>query len=136
MLCRVLMNVTNLSGAQPADVLDIDRLEMLVGLQEEGSDLLPQLVGLFKTETREWLVEANHALDAGEPAELARIGHNIKGTSGTLGATSLQRLAHQLEQGAAGADAGSLRALVGAITREFDHAVVLLDQFLELKSPR
>ena len=92
---------------------------MLASLQEPGEpDLVAELVTLFLRDTPERLGElAGPSLDAGQ---VARVAHAIKGSSGNLGAMTLQDVASRLEQaGHRGESADVLARLTGDLQDEY-----------------
>jgi hypothetical protein len=60
-------------------------------LRAEGDTLLPELVGIFRTELTMGLDELARAIEARDCTAIARIAHTLKGTAGTFGARICMR---------------------------------------------
>jgi CheY-like chemotaxis protein/HPt (histidine-containing phosphotransfer) domain-containing protein len=90
--------------------LDQDVVMRVRRLAEKvGETLVDQLSELFATDTPERVAALRQAVADGDPRALAEAAHTLKGSSASLGATTMVRLCEQLEAlsetgGVAGAD--------------------------------
>jgi HPt (histidine-containing phosphotransfer) domain-containing protein len=111
--------------AQPGgvdEVLDTDLLAQLVQL---GPRFLDNVVATF-TETAAARIDGlEAAVVAGDVDEVARITHSLKGSSGTMAACRLSRLAGEAEETAMDGRPVPM-ALLSNIRREYDRAVEAL----------
>jgi len=106
--------------------VDPEVIEMLASLQEPGEpDLVIELVTLFLRDTPERLGElAGPALDAGR---VARVAHAIKGSSGNLGAMTLQDVASRLEQAG---HRGESPDVLARLTSDLQQEYARVDEYL------
>ena len=65
-----------------------------------GDDLATRLVGVFETTATATLVELRAAREAGDPDEVRRLAHRLKGSARNVGATAIAELAAAAEQDA------------------------------------
>ncbi|MDP9386410.1 MAG: Hpt domain-containing protein [Actinomycetota bacterium] len=105
------------SSAAHGAVLDE---EALVSLRELGDgDLLGEVVSMFVEQADERLRTLEEAVREEEPDRLAREAHNLKGSSGVVGAARMVALCASLEvQGSSGRVAGA-GEVVGRLREEF-----------------
>jgi HPt (histidine-containing phosphotransfer) domain-containing protein len=83
--------------AQPA--VDVSSLVALRSLQRaDKPDGVARIVSKFLDESAERLDSMQHGIDAGDPREVERAAHALKGIAGTVGANEVRDLAFQLEQ--------------------------------------
>jgi PAS domain S-box-containing protein len=90
------------AAAPPPDrrpVLDAAALADLVVVQEEGEpNLVQEMAGLYLQRTPAVLSMLVAAANAGDAATVARLAHDIKGSSATFGAADLVQACRALEQ--------------------------------------
>ncbi|MGM0593777.1 MAG: Hpt domain-containing protein [Pseudomonadota bacterium] len=95
-----------------ADLLDMDTLDDLRTMLDDGLEELLEEYLLDSARTLEALQEA---AQRGDRAELVDLAHSLKGSSGNLGIQAVYRLSEQLEQdarsGALDDPAGRVEAL-------------------------
>ncbi len=103
-------------------------LAQLRALNPEDASLLPELVTLFNESTPELLARARAVL--GEPLELARIAHTIRGSCSNFGAAALGALCQELEDLPPTLGPVEAGRLLGAIEQEFDHVRSALSEHL------
>ncbi len=85
-------------GRDPA-ALDGRALRRLLGLTgDSGGDLIGELIALFETTTRETLGQLRRVGSTGDAPLGARLGHSLKGSAGTLGATRITTEAETIER--------------------------------------
>jgi HPt (histidine-containing phosphotransfer) domain-containing protein len=104
------------------DVLDRQLLDELVEL---GPEFFGNLVGKFTATSGARIDQLAAAVSAGRTEEAARIAHSLRGSSGTLAARRLSRLAAQAEDVAI--EGGTVStALLDYLRREHRRAVEAL----------
>src|SRR5947209_3132173 len=83
---------------EPGPALDRAVLSELRQLQGEGEpDIVQELAEAFEFETPPWLGELCQAVAEGQPEQLKRAAHNLKGSSHNLGARTMAALSAELE---------------------------------------
>lgn len=94
------------------------------GLKEIGSDLGPsfifQLLETFRHDATEHLVVLRSAVAGGEPGELGRAAHALKGASLTIGAKGMAYICKQLETHCTARSLEGVPAALALLEREFD----------------
>ncbi len=75
-----------------------------------------EIAGEFLGQARELFEEAARALETCDAAALRRVAHTLKGSSRTVGADGLARLAAELEELAAESTQGAAPALARALS--------------------
>jgi two-component system, sensor histidine kinase and response regulator len=114
-------------------------LVALAGLAEQiGTDALGAVLDSFRRETGTRLTRLHEAVAAGDPQEVARVAHAIKGGASSLGVKRVAELSDELQRLA---DAGSLRgateraaALRDTFTRSVEACAELLDSIRRQRS--
>ncbi len=121
-----------------APMLDATRLDVLADLEDDTSDLLSEVVGLFVTDTDRSLAAATEAAGVANMGVLRRIAHDLKGTCGTIGAVRMQALATELEDAVRVGEAQDAGHDVQRLVEEFAHVRALLDQYTRarIRNPR
>jgi PAS domain S-box-containing protein len=110
-----------LETPEPAgDVIDHDALAGFRELDEDGDGgLLIQLIQVFLENTPNVLAEAQAALRAGQPAEVARHAHTLKGSCANFGAARLREACQRLETLASGGSLVGAEEMFAAVEQEF-----------------
>ncbi len=104
--------------------LDRTVLANLAELEEEdGEDLLGELVSLFEQDARVRLSELHRAVDDGDARAVEVLSHALKGSSGNLGATPMARLCSELERAGSSGDLAQAHGLLEQIEAEYHHRV-------------
>nr|MBA2517535.1 PAS domain S-box protein [Solirubrobacterales bacterium] len=85
-----------------------------LGLEGEG---LAELVALFVDQAATQVVELSGAISHGEAPTVARIAHQLKGSSATLGAVRVASVASELEQAAKTEQLSAAPELLGRLRR-------------------
>ena len=86
-------------AANAPHLLDQNTLSALLSLVGEGgAELVGELVDLFAEEAPRLISSMREAVGRGDDEELRRSAHSLKGSSGTVGATSLASRAYDVEQ--------------------------------------
>ena len=78
--------------------LDPAAIESLRALSPDEPGFLGELVEIYRQDTPQRLAELDAALAKKDGSALVRAAHTIKGSSGNFGATTLARLAQDLEE--------------------------------------
>src|SRR3979409_1292532 len=87
------------SASARGPVLDPAQLASLRQIQNPGeTDFVTQLIELFLDEATVTLTALHEAVVSDQPAEIRRLAHRLKGSSGNLGATQMAALAQHLEK--------------------------------------
>ena len=116
--------------------LDTKRLESYRDLKDEEGELLRDIIGLFVSQTPEWIAAATAAADEGDMSALQHIAHNLKGSCGAMGAVRMHACASAIELAVGGGDASTIRPSVEALTEEFKHVSALLAEYASgLRAP-
>jgi HPt (histidine-containing phosphotransfer) domain-containing protein len=85
--------------------IDRDVLARLRGLQDEDeTDIVPELAGMFLEDARSGLQTVEVALQRGDAPTIETVAHKLKGGSATLGAGGLSGLFTRLEEMGASGD--------------------------------
>ena len=80
------------------DVLDMNALEALRSLQDDGEDdLLAELIDIFLDDAPPRIVSMRQALEGEDWPDLASWAHSLKGSCGSLGAVHMADLCAKLE---------------------------------------
>jgi signal transduction histidine kinase/DNA-binding response OmpR family regulator/HPt (histidine-containing phosphotransfer) domain-containing protein len=105
----------------PADALDWSLLLALRRqLQGAGEpDIIAELIGLFKDGTPPLLGRMREAIGAGDAEKLRRAAHELKGSSGNLGALRLSALSSDLEKVARGGAVDGAAELLAQLEAEY-----------------
>ncbi len=93
------------------------------------NDRLAYLIGLFKSDMPERMVELEAALREGDLESASRVAHVIKGVAGNLSASELFELMGQLESLLAESESGGL--IMPVIRVSFEQLLQILDEHLE-----
>ena len=98
----LLVHTGRESAAVVTAVKDLDAIvEPIASISRRfggNLDVIRSVLGSFAPEQEKQLVRLQAALEQGDAASAAAVLHAIKGSSGTLGAQALSRLAGELEQ--------------------------------------
>ena len=87
---------------------------VIAGLRGLGDDMLGELVPLYFEGAAEQLIVLAGAIGREDPLAVSRTAHMLRGSSSTLGAERVARIAGELETMA---KAGDLTAAEGTLTR-------------------
>ena len=104
--------------AEPADGLV--NWEEALGIVNNDSGLLKEVVQAFLEETPGLLKEIREAMVAGDAAVVRRTAHSIKGSLAYLGAKGVSQLAFQLEQAGANEDLANSEASLNELEKQMD----------------
>ncbi|CAN5310534.1 hypothetical protein BH18ACT10_BH18ACT10_12150 [soil metagenome] len=114
------------------DFLDRSVLAGLRELQEEGEpDILGELIGLFLADVPPRLVALREAAEAGNAHSVERIAHNLKGSSGNMGAIGMEALCKGLEETGRSKDLTTTPARIYRLEEEFARVRVAFDKELQ-----
>jgi two-component system sensor histidine kinase/response regulator len=103
------------------EILDADTIAGLQELENDGGGM-SDLVAMFIATGAERVQELRRAIEAGDQDATTRIAHNLRGSSGSLGAVRLATLCAECETAGADRDHGTATALMAAIEDEFASA--------------
>jgi HPt (histidine-containing phosphotransfer) domain-containing protein len=92
--------------------------------------LLEQLLRIFRADAPGMLVRLMAAAHAGEPHELERAAHALKGASATISARRITEAAREVEQLARDGRVAEARVRVGEVEPEFLRLMHALDEEL------
>ena len=109
--------------------LDTRQLEGFVGLEDEGGDLIPQIVSMFVADTDKSLADATDAVSDANVSSLRWIAHNLVGACGTVGAGRMRALAGELEATLAQGQLQAAGSSVQMLVEEFGRVRALLGQY-------
>ncbi|MEM7583943.1 MAG: ATP-binding protein [Acidobacteriota bacterium] len=113
-------------------ILDPATIDSLRQLEAQSDDhrLLERVVGVFLQRIPELLEELHQQLAAGDVAAAADTTHNLKGTSGTVGAYRLMSVCRDLEERAIAEDLAGSSQLLARLDDEAGHASRALRELL------
>ncbi|MCW8132439.1 MAG: response regulator [Planctomycetota bacterium] len=117
--------------------LEPERLEVYRQMKSPGGGfptMLDKLIHMYVTETQALLDEFQKYIEAGDLQTLAMRAHNLKGSSGTLGANRMKKIADEICASARKGDAQMLPGLMNYLRREFNEVSVRM-QALRSPSP-
>ena len=101
--------------------MDHSVLDSLATLQEEGDgDIVAELVEIFTREMGPRLTRLDDAVARADADALMREAHGIKGTSLSIGAGPLARVARVLEEGGHNGSVEGAEAVLRDLRREYD----------------
>lgn len=100
--------------------IDMDRINDATGGDEE---FLAELVAIFLDDAQLRLEEIKGAVDSGDPSELKKTAHKLKGSSANMGANGLMNISKEME------NMGSAGEVDGADT----HYEALVVEFARVK---
>lgn len=112
-----------------APTLDTTQLEGFAGLDDEGGDLIPQIVSMFVADTDKSLADATDAVSGANVNSLRWIAHNLVGSCGTVGAGRMRALAGELEATLALGQLQAAAPSVQLLVEEFGRVRALLGQY-------
>jgi len=79
------------------DMLDRMTLQNLVDLDDGGTGLLSEMIGIFREDTPRRIQDILSAANGGDATALSHAGHALKGGAGALGANAMRRFAADIE---------------------------------------
>ena len=91
----------------------------------------PRWPPLFMEGCRQYQAELRDAVQAGDPVRIGRIAHTLKGAAGTVGATTAQGLAAELE----GLSQGGYDERVATLSGELEQELGRATEFLAAQIP-
>jgi len=105
---------------------------VLAGLRElqddDEPDLVEELIELFVAGVPPQLEALRKAVEAGDGATIARTAHNLKGSSGNMGAVRMQAIGAQLEEAGGSGELGGASVLISQLENEFERVRVALGE--------
>ena len=101
-------------------------LELARRLAAGDEELRAEVAAMFVESSRRHQAELRDAVHAADCVRIGQIAHALKGASGTVGATTAQRLAAELEALSRDGDDGRLVTLAGDLEREIGRAAEFL----------
>lgn len=104
-----------------------DREAMLAELGGD-EDLLIELIGTMKSEAPKLLHEVRIAVEAGDPALVARAAHTLKGAISNFGAQAAAKAAFQLEQMGRAGHLNDVAVALATLEAEVDTLIFELEQ--------
>jgi CheY-like chemotaxis protein/HPt (histidine-containing phosphotransfer) domain-containing protein len=113
---------------QPTSALDLDHVrEVAAGDREFVAELLTG----FQRDMERHLAHLRQAVAREDRHSIQRIAHSVKGSSASIGARPLARIAGMLQEAGAGEPVSRLRALVDLLEGEYERLVREVSRFLE-----
>jgi len=104
----------------------LDDLRAGLGSDPQTEEVLRQLVERFILQATAWLEDMDRALQAARLKDVANRAHDLKGSSGILGAARLSKLSDYLYEACMNDSLASAQAYFAEIRAEFDKAKPLL----------
>jgi signal transduction histidine kinase/CheY-like chemotaxis protein/HPt (histidine-containing phosphotransfer) domain-containing protein len=121
-----------LPSARPASP-PVD-LEVARALAAGDEELRAEVAAMFVESCPRHQTELRDAVKSGDPGRIREIAHALKGASGTVGATTAQRLAGELEALSRDGYDERLAALAGDLEREVERAAEFLSAHSSVES--
>jgi HPt (histidine-containing phosphotransfer) domain-containing protein len=109
-------------------VLDSETIQTLRDLAADDAEFLPQMIALFLKGSAEKLPVISEKLAGGHLKEVASLCHQLKSSSGNLGALALGKLFEQLEAQAHRADTSAALVTFAQIKADFPRVEQALRQ--------
>ena len=107
--------------------IDLDRINDATGGDEE---FLAELVAIFLDDAELRLQEIKGAVDSGDPTELRKTAHKLKGSSANMGANGLMSISKSMEDlGASGAVSGA-QTHYAQLVSEFSRVRIALEKLV------
>jgi CheY-like chemotaxis protein len=103
---------------------------------EQNSQLIRDLAGLFREDSRRGLKQVADALHEKDAPGVARAAHALKGSSGQLGAARTEAISAELQAMAETGELGSAKALLRRLETAVDAAQSALTTALPEKAPK
>ena len=118
------------------DLLDLFTLENLVELDDGGTGLLSEMIGIFREDTPRRIRDILEAIAKGDAQELSHAGHALKGGSGALGASAMRNLAADLEDLGRGGTVEAEPDLSQRLESLFQATLTALDAYVASLQPK
>jgi len=118
------------------DLLDLFTLENLVELDDGGTGLLSEMIGIFREDTPRRIRDILEAIAKGDAQELSHAGHALKGGSGALGASAMRNLAADLEDLGRGGTVEAEPDLSQRLESLFQVTLTALDAYVASLQPK
>lgn len=123
---------------EPSDALgslvDSAVLEELLSLDDGGTGLLSEMVGLFQEDGPMRITQMREACERGDAHGAGEAAHALKGAAGTLGAVRLRALAGEAERLAKANDLAAVLGLVPAMEESYPQFLAALEGFIQSRS--
>ena len=117
------------------EVLDQSVIAGLRAMRSQRTgDASSRLIGIYLEHTPGAIQQLRAAVDAGNCAEVQRISHTIKSSSGMLGAIGLATLLTRAEEAGRGLAEAELRGLIEAIETEYELVHAALTDLLPART--
>ena len=94
-------------------------------------DVLAEILQLFLDEVPKKIRALQAAVDAGEAAQVARLAHSLKGSSGNIGANSMLDVCRRIDDLAKAGDLERVSPLVATLTSEYHRAELEIKHLLQ-----
>ena len=105
----------------------MDDLRKGLGSDPQADEILKQLIERFIMQTSVWLEDLDRALKEARLKDALKYAHDLKGSSGLLGAARLSKLSDYLYEACVNDSLASAQACFAEIHAEFDKAKPLLE---------
>jgi HPt (histidine-containing phosphotransfer) domain-containing protein len=114
-----------------APALDPQVIDSLRQLTPPGEpDVLADILNLFLAEVPKKIGALQAALEAGDAAQVARIAHSLKGSTGNLGAHAMLDVCRRIDDRARRGDLASVAPLIASLTSEYHRVELEIRQLL------
>jgi len=91
-------------------------------------DMVKEVISVFLEDTPKEIVSLRDALSLKDAEKVRNVAHSVKGAAGSIGASSLQELARQLECAGKGGDIGLADSIFSQFEKEFDRLRTILEK--------
>ncbi|MBI3832208.1 MAG: response regulator [Planctomycetes bacterium] len=119
--------------------LDPERIELYRHMKNptpEFPTMLDKLVHMYLSETRLAMKELSRSLERGDLENLAIRAHNLKGSSGTLGANRMKCLADEVCKAARGGKPDDIPTLIEYMKTEFEQVRARMEALRSPAAPK
>jgi HPt (histidine-containing phosphotransfer) domain-containing protein len=96
----------------------------------DDSELMTQMLALFKADTAKHLARITAAVAGGDATELRSAAHALKGAAGAIAAEALRATAGDLEAAGRSGDLTTVDVSLARLTREVRRAAAQIDALL------
>lgn len=110
-----------MSEERTCPTVDLSILEQYRDLQDEGDpDIVTELIDTFFGDVPTRLTGIRDAVESGNPTQLEREAHNLKGSSANLGAKLLSEISNELETKGRDCELEGAEAVIKRLEQEFE----------------
>ncbi len=120
-----------MSSPQPTSSLDLEAIENLRSLGDEGDDtFLREIIGLYLEDVPQRIADLKSARAGDDRSLYVRSAHTVKGSSANVGAVEVRLIAERLEHRAKVEPLTELDSVLAELDAAFERACAALRAYL------